>query len=111
MNEYTPLPVEPQTPKAKGNNLSWVVLGVIIGAAISVIVFILAIQGGYTPFFTNETLVNQSILYYNFGFNNGVVHTANYTSVTQNFTYIDENNELKVYRIKDYCDLNNEGGK
>lgn len=47
---------------------------------------------------------------YDIGFNYGVVYVANYTTLTGNFTYI-EDEEINVYSIEDYCDLNNIGGK
>ena len=56
----------------------------------------------------NETIMNMSNntqLAYDSGFNQGVIYTANYTTLTGNFSYI-ENDELKIYSIKDYCDLN-----
>jgi len=85
-------------------------VGVAIGILLTMI--ITALFHNYVVYDLNEQLenmTNNTQLAYDIGFNQGIIYTANYTTQTRNFTYI-ENDELKMYSIQDYCNLNNNGG-
>ena len=74
-------------------------VGVAIGILLTMI--ITALFHNYVVYDLNEQLenmTNNTQLAYDIGFNQGIIYTANYTTQTRNFTYI-ENDELKMYSI------------
>lgn len=104
MNMYPENPqslprVNPIKPKKKIHWSGYLILGIVIGVALTLIVVEFGLSDRYI---SQDTLDNQTITAYQIGVFDGQVYTANYTTMTSNFTYI-ENDMLKVRSINEHC--------
>lgn len=127
MSEYPPLNPQHQKPQVEDNKRTnaFILFIIIISTISGMGIMSELVQGGYTPYMSTETLreyfqngsymTNATFQYdgqraFDFGFNKGIIYSANYTTQTGNLAHI-QNNELKINSIQDYCDLNKIGGK
>lgn len=112
-DEFRQLSSIPQVPaiiqkKTKGKNMNFLIFGILIGLVLTLGYFTISFSQG--SIVSNETLYNDTTNAYLLGINDGVIFSANYTTVTGNYTYID-NGEVKSASILAICqNLNNNGG-
>lgn len=110
MNDYKPLPNLPILKQT--SNYGYVIFGIFIGIIIAIVFVQLEIS---PQWITDQTCSNLTNIAYQYGYNQGIINTANFTTITGNFTYIN-NGSIGTQGVQDYCvgmiqNLNNNGGK
>lgn len=88
--------IDPKTIKTKSNiNPGHVLLGVFIGIVITVAFVQLEISPQWV---TDQTCDN----YVSLAYQQGIIDISNYTTITGNFTYIN-NGSIQTQGVQDYC--------
>ena len=92
--------INPKSIKSKPNlNIGYILLGVFIG----IIIALAFVQLELSPqWVTNQHCNNISIQAFQYGYTQGIINVANYTTFTGNFTHIFEDT-VQVKSIKETC--------
>lgn len=118
MSETSNVPVHIPKKKDNPNNPRYVLLALVaLGLFSGMAIMAQMVEDGDTPYMsvetlreyfangtymTNGTFQYQGQMAYNLGFNKGLIHTANHTTLTGNYTYLDDNT-LREYSIAQSC--------
>ena len=99
--ESNPLPQStPVVPlQKKKSRIGYIIIGIFIGIIIAITFVQLELSSQWV---TQQTYNDQAVVYYNAGVQEGIIYVANYTTLTGNFTYI-ENDSIRTQGVQELC--------